>query len=73
LVSRDHRAGGGNLVWEIGSGDFECHNDNGTFNAEQFRTNAASDQVKMIRSNSHKAPSPGTVEYSRFEGDAGNR
>jgi len=49
-------------VWEIGSGEFGCRNDNGTFNAERFRTNAASDQVKMIRSNSHKVLTPGTVE-----------
>jgi glutamate synthase domain-containing protein 2 len=58
-VSRYHRAGGGDLVWEIGSGYFGCRNDDGTFNAEKFRANAASDQVKMIEIKLSQGAKPG--------------
>ena len=58
-ISRYHRAGGGDLVWEIGSGYFGCRNDDGTFNAEKFRANAASDQVKMIEIKLSQGAKPG--------------
>src|SRR5687768_17767319 len=47
-ISRYHREGGGDLVWEIGSGYFGCRDEGGNFNAECFAENAASPQVKMI-------------------------
>lgn len=62
-ISRYHRGvgnhGGGDLVWEIGSGYFGCRNDDGTFNAEKFAANAASDQVKMIELKLSQGAKPG--------------
>jgi glutamate synthase domain-containing protein 2 len=40
-ISVHHRAHGGDLIWEIGSGYFGCRNDDGSFNAERFTENAA--------------------------------
>ena len=36
-ISAHHRANGGDLIWEIGSGYFGCRNDDGSFNADKFR------------------------------------
>jgi glutamate synthase domain-containing protein 2 len=36
-----HRVHGGDLIWEIGSGYFGCRNDDGTFNADKFRSQRA--------------------------------
>jgi glutamate synthase domain-containing protein 2 len=62
-ISRYHRgdgsSGGGDLVWEIGSGYFGCRHDDGTFNAEKFRVAAASDQVKMIEIKLSQGAKPG--------------
>ncbi len=58
-VSRYHRERGGDLVWEIGSGYFGCRNPDGTFNAERFAENAASDQVKMIEIKLSQGAKPG--------------
>ena len=58
-ISRYHRAGGGDLVWEIGSGYFGCRNPDGTFNAEKFRANAVADQVKMIEIKLSQGAKPG--------------
>lgn len=62
-ISRYHRGigsvGGGDLVWEIGSGYFGCRNATGGFDAEKFRENAASDQVKMIEIKLSQGAKPG--------------
>jgi glutamate synthase domain-containing protein 2 len=58
-ISRFHREPGGDLVWEIGSGYFGCRNDDGTFNAERFRENATSPQVKMIEIKLSQGAKPG--------------
>jgi glutamate synthase domain-containing protein 2 len=58
-ISRFHREPGGDLVWEIGSGYFGCRNDDGTFNAEKFRENASSPQVKMIEIKLSQGAKPG--------------
>ncbi|MCI1730036.1 MAG: FMN-binding glutamate synthase family protein [Chiayiivirga sp.] len=58
-ISRYHREHGGDLVWEIGSGYFGCRNDDGSFNAERFRENAASDQVRMIEIKLSQGAKPG--------------
>lgn len=58
-ISRFHRAGGGDLVWQIGSGYFGCRNSDGSFNAEKFAENAASDQVKMIELKLSQGAKPG--------------
>jgi glutamate synthase domain-containing protein 2 len=58
-ISRYHREHGGDLVWEIGSGYFGCRNPDGSFNAERFAENAASDQVKMIEIKLSQGAKPG--------------
>ena len=58
-ISRYHREHGGDLIWEIGSGYFGCRNDDGTFNAENFKKNALSPQVKMIEIKLSQGAKPG--------------
>ncbi|MCA8899850.1 MAG: FMN-binding glutamate synthase family protein, partial [Hyphomonas sp.] len=47
-ISRYHRKGGADLVWELGSGYFGCRAADGGFDPERFRDTAADPQVKMI-------------------------
>jgi hypothetical protein len=58
-ISRYHLEHGGDLVWEIGSGYFGCRNDDGTFNAERFRNNAALESVRMIEIKLSQGAKPG--------------
>ena len=58
-ISVHHRANGGDLIWEIGSGYFGCRNDDGTFNAERFAKNACEPQVKMIELKLSQGAKPG--------------
>jgi len=58
-ISTYHRQHGGDLVWEIGSGYFGCRNTDGSFSAERFAENAASDQVKMIEVKLSQGAKPG--------------
>lgn len=62
-ISRYHRGigsdGGGDLVWEIGSGYFGCRNAQGQFDEDKFRENAACEQVKMIEIKLSQGAKPG--------------
>ena len=67
-ISRYHRAqvdgkyigsGGGDIVWELGSGYFGCRGADGKFDAEKFAANAKSDQVKMIEIKLSQGAKPG--------------
>ncbi|HEX3139808.1 MAG TPA: FMN-binding glutamate synthase family protein [Rhizobacter sp.] len=58
-ISQHHRANGGDLIWEIGSGYFGCRNDDGSFNAERFTANAHEPQVKMIELKLSQGAKPG--------------
>jgi glutamate synthase domain-containing protein 2 len=58
-ISTHHRTNGGDLIWEIGSGYFGCRNDDGTFNAERFATNATDPQVKLIEIKLSQGAKPG--------------
>jgi len=58
-VSRYHREGGGDLIYEIGSGYFGCRNSDGTFSPEKFAEQAASDQIKMIEVKLSQGAKPG--------------
>jgi Glutamate synthase domain 2 len=58
-ISRYHREGGGDLIWEIGTGYFGCRSDEGGFDAEKFRANAADPQVKMIEIKMSQGAKPG--------------
>jgi len=58
-ISVHHRANGGDLIWEIGSGYFGCRNPDGSFNAEKFAANARDPQVKMIELKLSQGAKPG--------------
>jgi len=58
-VSRYHRAGGGDLVWELGSGYFGCRARDGGFDPAQFKDTAGLDQVKMIEIKLSQGAKPG--------------
>jgi glutamate synthase domain-containing protein 2 len=58
-ISVHHRVNGGDLTWEIGSGYFGCRNDDGTFNADKFASNAIDPQVKMIELKLSQGAKPG--------------
>ncbi|MHA7899512.1 MAG: FMN-binding glutamate synthase family protein [Henriciella sp.] len=58
-ISRYHKAGGGDLVWELGSGYFGCRAPNGGFDPVQFEATAKSDQVKMIEIKLSQGAKPG--------------
>ncbi len=58
-ISRYHRSGGGDLIWEIGSGYFGCRNEDGTFSDDKFRQQAADAQVKMIELKLSQGAKPG--------------
>jgi len=58
-ISVHHRANGGDLIWEIGSGYFGCRNADGTFNAERFEANARDPQVKLIELKLSQGAKPG--------------
>ena len=47
-LSPYHLAGGGDIIWQIGTGYFGCRTDEGNFDAEKFKVNANRDVVKMI-------------------------
>lgn len=58
-ISRYHREGGGDLIYEIGSGYFGCRDENGNFDADKFSEQAANDQVKMIEVKLSQGAKPG--------------
>ncbi len=58
-VSRYHRIGGGDLVWEIGSGYFGCRADDGSFDADKFARTATDPQIRMIELKLSQGAKPG--------------
>lgn len=58
-ISRYHREGGGDLIYEVGSGYFGCRNDDGTFCEEKFAQQAADPQIKMIEIKLSQGAKPG--------------
>lgn len=58
-ISRYHREGGGDLIYEVGSGYYGCRNDDGTFNADKFAEQASDPQVKMIEIKLSQGAKPG--------------
>ncbi len=58
-VSRYHKDGGGDLVWELGSGYFGCRNQDGGFDPVRFEETAKLDQVKMIEIKLSQGAKPG--------------
>ena len=58
-ISRHHRAHGGDLIWEIGSGYFGCRDEQGHFSPERFVENVRSPQVKMVEIKLSQGAKPG--------------
>ena len=58
-ISRYHREGGGDFIYEIGSGYYGCRNEDGTFSAEKFAEQAKDPQVKMIEVKLSQGAKPG--------------
>ena len=57
-ISPYHRHGG-DLVWELGTGYFGCRTEDGRFDGEKFKDNAALDAVKMIEIKLSQGAKPG--------------
>ncbi len=58
-ISPYHREGGGDLVWELGSGYFGACERAGVFSAEKFAERVHLDQVKMIEIKLSQGAKPG--------------
>ena len=54
-----HREGGGDIIWEIGSGYFGARNPDGTFSPEKFAAGAANEQVRMVELKLSQGAKPG--------------
>ena len=58
-ISRYHRQGGGDLIYQVASGYFGCRNEDGSFSPEKFAGLAADPQVKMIEIKLSQGAKPG--------------
>jgi glutamate synthase domain-containing protein 2 len=58
-ISRYHRQGGGDLIYQVASGYFGCRNDDGTFSPERFAELAADPQIRMIEIKLSQGAKPG--------------
>ncbi len=54
-----HLEGGGDIVWQVGTGYFGCRDENGNFDAAKFAQKAATDAVKMIEIKLSQGAKPG--------------
>lgn len=58
-VSDYHLQGGGDLVWQIGTGYFGCRLPDGNFNPDAFHVKAQHPQIKMIEIKLSQGAKPG--------------
>src|SRR5690606_31020188 len=58
-LTDDHLSGGGDVVWQIGTGYFGCRHPDGSFNAEAFSEKAQHPQVKMVEIKLSQGAKPG--------------
>ena len=59
-ISRYHRGGGGDLIWQIGTGYFGCRSkETGGFDPDLFAKNAVDPQIKMIEIKMSQGAKPG--------------
>lgn len=58
-ISKYHRQGGGDLIYEIGSGYFGCRTADGRFDPEKFIRQAENPQVRMIEVKLSQGAKPG--------------
>ena len=54
-----HREGGGDIIWEIGSGYFGCRHPDGIFDPDKFAQASANPQIKMIELKLSQGAKPG--------------
>ncbi|MGW2051572.1 glutamate synthase-related protein [Streptomyces sp. NPDC001858] len=59
-LSEYHLRGGGDLVWEIGSGYFGCRRPDGGFDAREFADKAALPEVKCVSVKLSQGAAPGS-------------
>ncbi len=58
-LSPYHIEGGGDLIWQIGTGYFSCRDEHGRFSAEKFKEKAALPNVKMVEIKLSQGAKPG--------------
>lgn len=58
-ISQYHRAGGGDLIYQVASGYFGCRTADGQFDPEAFADQAADPQVRMIEIKLSQGAKPG--------------
>ena len=58
-ISRYHRAGGGDLIYQVASGYFGCRTEDGRFDPEKFRAQATDPQIRMIELKLSQGAKPG--------------
>ncbi|WP_242919499.1 FMN-binding glutamate synthase family protein [Pontibacter liquoris] len=58
-VSPFHLEGGGDLIWQIGTGYFGCRDKNGHFSEELFREQVAHPNIKMVEIKLSQGAKPG--------------
>lgn len=58
-ISRYHKEGGGDLIYQVASGYFGCRNDDGSFSEEKFAQQARNPQIKMIEIKLSQGAKPG--------------
>lgn len=58
-ISPYHMQGGGDLIWQIGTGYFGCRTKDGHFDPELFADRAALEQVKLIELKLSQGAKPG--------------
>ena len=54
-----HKEGGGDIIWELGSGYFGCRRPDGGFDADKFAAAAVNPQIKMIEIKLSQGAKPG--------------
>jgi len=58
-ISRYHRAGGGDITFQVGTGYFGCRKEDGRFCPDRFAESAGLDQVKMVEIKLSQGAKPG--------------
>ncbi|MDX5438426.1 MAG: FMN-binding glutamate synthase family protein, partial [Pontibacter sp.] len=58
-VSPFHIEGGGDLIWQIGTGYFGCRDKNGNFSEELYRQQVAHPHIKMVEVKVSQGAKPG--------------
>ncbi len=58
-LSRYHLEGGGDIIWQIGTGYFGCRSEQGGFDADKFTATVGNPAVKMIEIKLSQGAKPG--------------